>query len=175
MSCTLNKVQNASKQGFSWRDLIRELDRNTQNACGNCTVPTAAIITYRRSATPERAWKSWNYRGGELYNSCSVKRERSSLIGCILISINSQDTEQLLHQMFCPTGGRRNNINTSQRRNEGSGADTPHRRGGGLKATYSTRQPLYGLSGVTVSLGTCLLSNNALCWIVLHIFSLLFI
>lgn len=131
MSCTLNKVQNASKQGFSWRDLIRELDRNTQNACGNCTVPTAAIITYRRSATPERAWKSWNYRGGELYNSCSVKRERSSLIGCILISINSQDTEQLLHQMFCPTGGRRNNINTSQRRNEGSGADTPQRRGGG--------------------------------------------
>lgn len=166
MSCTLNKVQYASKQGFSWRDLIRELDRNTQNACGNCTVPAAAIITYRRSATPERPWKSWNYRGGELYNSCSVKRERSSLIVCILISINSQDTEQSLYQMFCPTGGRQNNINTSQRRNEGSG-------GGGLKATYSTRQPFYGLSAVSLfllaELRTCLLSNNALCWIGLDI------
>lgn len=36
------------------RDLIRELDRNTQNACGNCTLPTPAVITYRKSATPGR-------------------------------------------------------------------------------------------------------------------------
>lgn len=57
MLCTLGKFQNASKHRFSWKDLIRELDRNTQNACGNCTVPAAAIITYRRSATPGRLWK----------------------------------------------------------------------------------------------------------------------
>lgn len=50
----LNKVRNANKRGFSCKDLIRELDGNTQNACGNCTLPAAAVITYRRSATPGR-------------------------------------------------------------------------------------------------------------------------
>lgn len=51
---SLNKVQHASRRRLSWKDLIRESDRNAQNACGNCTVPAAAIITYRRSATPGR-------------------------------------------------------------------------------------------------------------------------
>lgn len=54
MFCTPNNVQHASKHRLSWKDLIRELDRKTRNACGNCTVPAAAIITYRRSATPGR-------------------------------------------------------------------------------------------------------------------------
>lgn len=83
-------------------------------------VLAAAMITYRRSATPGRQWKSWNYWGGALHNSCSVKRGHLSLIVCILISINSEDAEQLFCETFGPTGGSQNNINTSWRRNYSS-------------------------------------------------------
>lgn len=79
MICTLNQVQNANKQGFSRKDLIRELDRNTQNACGNCTVPAAAIITYRRSATPERRCGNPEIIEVENYTTAAQLKENAHL------------------------------------------------------------------------------------------------
>lgn len=40
----------------------------------------------------ETRWESWKYQGGTLYNSCSVSGGRLSLIVCILISTNSEDS-----------------------------------------------------------------------------------